>query len=62
MKAALLFLNPRFIPTRQVANALVPGRDRDDRQQGNDERDRGSDVPPVEDDAEILRVPGEEHL
>ena len=44
------------------AEGFVAGGQGDDEQQGDDERGGGLDVPLAEDDAEVIGVPGEDHL
>ena len=45
-----------------VANGFVAGAKGDDGEEGEDEREGRSYAPGLEDDAEVLGGPGEEHL
>lgn len=58
----LLFVGPGFIPPSRLAQGLVAGADGHDGQQGEDQRCGAAHVPLAEDNAEVGRVPGEEHL
>lgn len=48
--------------TRQVAHPLVAGAEGDGQQQGDEEGQGPGNAGPAEDDAEVVGVPGEEHL
>lgn len=52
----------RLVTTRYRAQKLVANANEDNGDEGEDERRVGADVPLAEDDAEIGRVPSEEHL
>jgi hypothetical protein len=52
----------RFVPPRRLAHCFVAGGQQDDADQGDDERGGAADVPAAEDDAEVGRVPSEQHL
>lgn len=45
-----------------LTKSLVSGYEGHDGEQREDERERGIDVPPAVDNAEVLGVPCEEHL
>ena len=51
-----------LVPAGGLAQGLVAGADGHDGGQRDDEAQVGRDVPLAEDDAEVFRVPGEEHL
>lgn len=53
---------PVFVAPRQLADRFVPGRQSDDAQERDDQGKGAGYAPAGEDDAEICRVPGEEHL
>lgn len=52
----------RLVAARDRAQKFVANADENDGDEGEDERGVGADVPLAEDDAEVRRVPGEEHL
>lgn len=52
----------RLVTTRYRAQSLVANANQNNGDEGEDERCVGADMPLAEDDAEIGRVPGEEHL
>lgn len=52
----------RLIPSRRLANSLVPRREQYNRKQRDDERERARDAPATEYDAQVGRVPCEQHL
>ena len=54
--------SPRLVSARCLAYGFVGGGQGDDGEEGEDEAGGAADVPPSEDDAEVLRGPGEEHL
>lgn len=51
-----------LVPTRHGAKSLVSDAEEHNGEEGEDEGCGGADVPLAEDDAEVGRVPGEEHL
>jgi hypothetical protein len=51
-----------LVPPDALAQGLVPGADGHDGDQRDDEAQRGRDAPLAEDDAEVGRVPCEEHI
>lgn len=53
---------PGLVPPHALAESFIASYDGDDGEEGGDQAERRPDVPPLEDDAEVLRVPGEEHL
>ena len=46
----------------ELAEELVTGGEGDDSEEGHDEGEGASDVPPAEDETEVFGGPGEEHL
>lgn len=52
----------RIVASRYISHAFVSGGQEDDGEEGEDERERASDVPLREDDAEVLGGECEEHL
>jgi hypothetical protein len=56
------FVDPRLVPPDALAESLVACYDGDNGEERGDEAEGGPDVPPFEDDAEVLGFPGEEHL
>lgn len=52
----------RLKPPRQLTNALVPGRQKYDHNQGNQKRSDPGYLPLAEDNAEAFGGPGEKHL
>jgi len=52
----------RLVGAGEGAQGLVAHGEEDDGEEGDDEGGGGADVPLAEDDAEVGRVPGEEHL
>jgi hypothetical protein len=52
----------KLVPSAEGPYGLVARGDGDDGEEGGDEVERGADVPLAEDDAQVVRVPGEEHL
>lgn len=57
-----IFLTAQFIPPTHFPHELIASREYSNTEKGYDEGEGGADVPPVEDDAEVRGVPGEEHL
>lgn len=55
-------ISPCLILSNALAKCLVSGRQRDDGEKGDYETEGRVDVPLAEDDAEVLRIPGEEHV
>lgn len=51
-----------FVSSGQRAERLVAHRQKNDGQERKDEAGRGADVPLPEHDAQVVGVPGEEHL
>lgn len=51
-----------LVAARASAEGLVAHADEDDGEEAEEEPGGGVDVPFLEDDAEVGRVPGEEHL
>lgn len=51
-----------FVSSRYLADGFVASGHEDDGEEREDERGHAGDVPGGEDDAEIGRVPGEQHL
>jgi hypothetical protein len=51
-----------LVATRCGAEGFVSDSEEDDYDEGDEEGGGGADVPLAEDDAEVLCVPGEEHL
>lgn len=51
-----------FVPPRRFAHSLVAGSEQDDADERDDQRECAADVPAAEHDAEVGRVPGEQHL
>ena len=51
-----------FEAAGEFAEKLVPSREGDDPEEGHDEGEGASDVPPTEDETEVFSGPGEEHL
>lgn len=58
----LPLVGPGLVAPGGLAQGLVADADGDDGQEGEDERRRAADVPALEDDAQVRRVPREEHL
>lgn len=52
----------QLVPSRQRAQGFVRSCERYNAKERHDEADWATDVPPPEDDAQVVRVPGEEHL
>lgn len=51
-----------FVAAGGGAEGFVAGGESDDEEEGDDQAAGRADVPLAEDDAEVLGVPGEEHL
>lgn len=51
-----------LVPAGEGAQGLVADGDDNDGGEREEERGGGVDAPPAKDDAEVGRVPGEEHL
>jgi hypothetical protein len=62
VNAALARRNLALEAPREGSQALVPGGQGDDGEEGEEEAGCAADVPPSEDDAEVRCVPSEEHL
>lgn len=60
--ALSLLGQPFFVASRELADRFVARCQRDHGQQRDDEGDGSRHAPAGEDDAEVGRVPGEEHL
>lgn len=58
----LSLIDPSLVPPGGLAQGLVANADGDNGEEGEDQRRRAADVPALEYDAEVLRVPGKEHL
>lgn len=52
----------RFVAPAGFAHQLVASGEHDYADEGEEEGEGGGDVPLSEDDAQVCRVPGEEHL
>lgn len=52
----------RLVSSRPLPHELVAGCQGDDAGEGEQQRGGAADAPPAEDDAQVRRVPGEEHL
>ena len=56
------FVSPSLILPDTLAKGLVPSSQGDDGEKGDDEGEGRVNAPLAEDDAEILSVPGEQHV
>ena len=52
----------RLVPSRRFTNGFVAGGKRHDAEDGDNEGPGAGDAPALEDDAEVVCVPCEEHL
>ena len=52
----------RFVAARGFAHGFVACGQRHDSNEGEDEGGEGGDAPGAEDDAEVVIIPGEDHL
>lgn len=57
-----LLCETQLVPTRGGTESFIACTEEDNGHKGDEERSGGADVPLAEDDAEVLRVPCEEHL
>jgi hypothetical protein len=54
--------NPSLVASGHGSYGFISGCQSDDGKEGEDQPGRGADVPPAEDDTQVVGVPGEEHL
>jgi hypothetical protein len=55
-------LNGSLVSSASRAESFVSDADEDDRQEGKNEAGSGADMPLAKHNAEVIRVPGKEHL
>ena len=53
-------VDSRFVPPRQLAQVLVPHSEEDDGEKRGCKRERPTDMPPPEDEAEVFGIPGKQ--